>query len=174
MFAVRVVIGFLFISALWFTAAQGWCAEQNLDQQIAERTRQYQESLRQRALQLSPSLQAKIESQAQQTVAKGLEKWKKGEISIHIALPGRAESIRLARFVARHFPFPGSPSGAFGFGIGSFNAALTITTVQYFLKAWTIPVADSIIVHSSIYPFRQDCNSLSYFVRVVCTIVQRR
>jgi len=92
----RFTIVLLFISALLFTAVQGACAERNdvdtIDQQIAERTKQYQESLRQRASQLSPSLQAKIESQAEQTVAQGLEKLKNGELDLQIALPGWVET----------------------------------------------------------------------------------
>jgi len=174
----RFTIGLLFVSTLLLTAAGGWCAERNVpsdfDQQIAERIKQYQESLRQRAAQLSPSLQSKIESQAQQTVAKGLEKWENGEIDIQIALPDWVEVHRAAQFVAQHLPFPGSPAGSLAFGNSLLNAALTVTTVQYILKAWVIPVADLAVVRSSVCPSRQGGDVLSYFVGIVCTIVQRR
>jgi len=155
-------------------AAGGWCAEQSLDQQIAERTKQYHETLRQRAEQLSPSFQAKIESQAQRTVVVGLEKWKKGEIDIHVALPGMLETYRTVQFIVRHFPLPGSPAGSFAFGNSLFNAALTVTSVQYIIKALTIPVTEAAIVRSSVSTFRQNGNVLSYFVKIVSTIVQRR
>jgi hypothetical protein len=174
----RFPIGLLFLSALLLTAAEGLCAEHdvpnNLDQQIAERTKQYQESLRQRAAQFSPSFQAKIESHVQQTVAKGLEKWKKGEIDIHVALPGWAATYRTAQFVARHLPFSGFPAGSFAVGNSLLNAVLTVTTVQYVLKVLTIPVVDSASVHSSfVGTFRQNRNVLSYFIRIVCILVQR-
>ena len=179
---VRFLIGLLFASALLLTAARGVCAEQkepnnanNIDQQIAERAKQYQESLRQRASQLSPSVQAKIESQVRQTVTKGLKKWKNGEINVRIALPGWAETCRTARFIARHRPFSGSPAGSLDFGIGLGGVALTVTSVQQVLKTWAVSIADSAIVrYSSICSFRQNGNVLSYFIRVVCTIVQRR
>jgi hypothetical protein len=174
-----IITGLLFVSALLFTTAGGWCAEHNgpnnLDRQIAERMKQYQESLRQRAEQLSPSLRDKIESQAQQTVAEGLEKWKNGDVNIHLALPNWVETRCTAQFVARHLPFPGSPAGSLAFGISLFDVALIVTTVQYVLKTLTLPVADSAIVHSSsIRSFRQNGDVLSYFVRIVCTIVQRQ
>jgi len=175
----RSTTGLLLVAALLCTAIGGWCAEHNvpgnLDQQIAERTRQYQESLRQRAQQLSPSLQSKIDKQVQQTVAKGLEKWKNREIDVRLALPGWAESCRVARFVARHLPFSGAPSGSFEFGGGLLDAVLTVTTVQYVLKVLTISIADSAIVRtSSVRAPRQNGNALSYFIQVVCTIVQRQ
>ena len=179
---VRFLLGLLFVSALLFTAVQEVCAEQkepntanNIDKQIAERTKQYQESLRQRASQLSPSFQAKIESQARQTVAKGLKKWNNGELDLRIALPGWAAAQQAARFVARHLPFSGSPAGSWVFGIGLDSAALTVTSVQQVLKTWTVLIADSAIVRdASLGSFRQNGNVLSYFIRVVGTIVQRR
>jgi len=173
---VRFPIGLLFLSALLLTAAEGLCAENdnNLDQQIAERTKQYQESLRQRAAQLSPSFQAKIELHVQQTVAKGLEKWKKGEIDIHVALPGWAATYRTVQFVARHLPFSGFPAGSFAVGNSLLNAVLTVTSVQHVLKVVTMPVADSASIRSSfIGTFRQNGNVLSYFIRIVCILVQR-
>jgi hypothetical protein len=178
---VRFTIGLLFVSALLFTAARGVCAEQNtadnIDRQIAERTKQYQESLRQRAAGLSPSLRAKIESQARRTVAKGLTQWKSGELDIQIALPRLAAAQRVARFIVRHLPFSGSPFGSFAFGIGTYPAALTVTSVQHgvkkVLKAFIIPIADSVVLRSSIVP-QNGGGILSYFVRVVGTIILRR
>jgi len=168
---VRFAIGSLFVSALFFIAANGWCAEQNIDQQIAERTKQYQESLRQRAAQLSPSLQAKIESQAQQTVAKNTEKWKSGKINIRIALPQWAETQRIAQFVARHLPLPGSPAGSFVWRAGICDAVLTVPSV---LKFFAISVVDSIAVRSFVGLTPRNNDGISYFIRIVCTIVQRR
>ena len=174
MFFARFITGLLVVSVLLLTTTRGWCAEQNLDCQIAERTQQYQESLRQRAAQLSPSLQSKIEAQAQQTVATGLEKWKNSEIDIQIALPGWAETYRAARFIARYLPFSGSPAGSFAFGNSLLNAAMIVPTVQSVLKSWTIPFADLTIVRPSLGSFRQNGDLLAYFVGIVHTIVQRR
>ena len=175
MFPIRFTTGPLLVSALLFMAASGWCAEHSLDQQIAERMQQYQETLRQRAEQLSPSFQSKIESQAKQTISKGLKKWKNGEINIQIALPGLGETYRTAQFIARHSPFSGIPGSSSEFGNSPFGVALTVTTIQYVLKTLTLPVADSAIVRSySIGAFRQNRDVLSYFVRIVCTIVQRQ
>jgi len=177
--SARFTIVLLFVSALLFTTVQGWCAERNdvdtIDQQIAERMKQYQESLRQRASELSPSLQAKIESQAEQTVAKGLEKLKSGELDLQIALPGWVENQRIARFVARHLPFSGAPAGSFVFGIGMSNAALIVPSVQQVLKTLMVSIADSAIVRLlSVSSSQQNGGGSSYFIRVVCTIVQRR
>jgi hypothetical protein len=174
MFSIRFAIGLLFLSALCFTTASGRCAEQTLDQQIAERTKQYQESLRQRAAQLSPTLQVKIEAQAQQTIAKCTEKWKSGKIDIRIALPQWAEAQRIARFVARHTPFSGSPGGSFEFDIGTSAVALTVTSVQSVLKSFAISVIDSVAVRSFVGLFHRNNDDVSYFIRVVCTIVLRR
>ena len=171
---IRFAIGSLFVSALFFTAANGWCAEQTLDQQIAERTKQYQESLRQRAAQLSPALQAKIESQARQTVAKNREKWKNGKINIRIALPQWAEAQRIAQFVARYLPLSGSPAGSFALGIGTSAAALTVPSAQTVLKSFVTSVIDSIAVRSFVGLTPRNNDGISYFIRIVCTIVQRR
>jgi len=81
----------------------------------------------------------------------------------------------LTRFVAQHLPFSGAPAGSFVFGIGMSSAALTVPSVQQVLKALAIMVVDSAIVRSlSVCSLRQNGNILSYFIRVVCTIVQRR
>jgi hypothetical protein len=170
---VRIITASLFLSVLCFTAARGWCAEENIDQQIAERIRQYQESLRQRAAELSPSLQAKIESQAQKTVAQGTAAWKNGDVNLQIALPRLAEVRRAAQFVSRHLPFSGAPSGSLEFGIGIVDAALTVSTVQYVAKSLSILSAHC-IVRSLVRCSFQQSGGVSYFVRIVCTIVQRR
>jgi hypothetical protein len=163
MLSVRSLIGLLFFAALFFTAAKGWCADQSIDQQIAERTKQYQESLRQRAEQLSPSLRTKIESQAQTTVTKNTAAWKKGEVNLHVALPRLAEARRVAQFLARYSPFSGSPAGSLGFGSGIVPVALTVTTVQHVVKSVSISMVNSAIVHSLLLGlFRQDENVLSY------------
>jgi len=171
---IRSVIGLLFLSALFFTAAEGTCTEQNIDQQIAERTKQYQESLRQRAAHISPSFQSKIESQVKQTVSKGLAKWHSGEIGIQIALPCRAEAQRIARFIARHLPFSGFPAGSFVFGNGTSGVALTVTSIQSVLKPFAISAINSIAVPSFVGLFQRNNDGISYFVRIACTIVQRR
>jgi hypothetical protein len=165
----------LLLSALLLTAIQGRCAEpNNIEQQIAERTKQYQESLRQRASQLSPSLQAKIELQARQTVADGLAQWKSGKINVQLALPGRAETQRLAQFAARHLPFSGVPEGAWGFGINGSSAVLTVTSVQQILKTLTVSIADSAVIRSLCVGSPRHGIGISYFIRIVCTIVQRQ
>ena len=174
MLFVRFAIGSLFLSALFFTAASGWCAEKTLDQQIAERTKQYQESLRQRAAQLSPTLQAKIEAQAQQTIAKNTEKWKNGKINIRIALPQWAEARKIAQFVARHLPFSGSPAGSFEWRTGICDAVLTVTSVQSVVKSFAGSMVDSVVAPSFVGLFRRNNGGISYFIRIVCTIVQRR
>ena len=171
----RLTISLLFVSALLFTAAVGRCDEKNLDQQIAERTKQYQESLRQRAAELAPLIQAKIESQARRTVAKGLAKWKNGELHVRIALPQWAEAQLVARFVARHLPFSGSPSGLLVFGSGASGAAVTVTTGQHVLKSFSISAVDSAIsLSSSVCSSRHNSDVLSYFILVIRTVVQRR
>ncbi|MDR0326879.1 MAG: hypothetical protein LBI05_01140 [Planctomycetaceae bacterium] len=168
---VRFVSGTLCFIAVWLTAAAGWSAEQSIDQQIAERTQQYQESLRQRASQLSPSFQAKVESHAQQTVSRGLEKWKRGEVAIQVALP-RWSALQ---FVVRHFPFSGSPAGAFVFGGGTVSAALTVTTFQYVVKSVSTLSASFANLRSfAVSSLLQRNDGISYFVRIVCTIVLRR
>lgn len=174
MLYIRFVAGLLFLSALLWTAVSGQCAEQSIEQQISERMRQYQESLRQRAAQLSPSLQSKIESQSQQTVSKGLTAWKKGEVNIHIALPRLAEAQNFVRFIARHLPFSGFPGSSLEFGIGTADAALIVTTVQSILKSVWISSAHFTFLRSfTAYP-SQKSGSISFFVQVVCTIIQRR
>jgi len=167
----RLTIGLPFVSALFFLAASGWGAEQTLDQQIAERTKQYQESLRQRASQLSLSLQTKIETQAQQTVAKNKEKWKSGEISLRIALPRLAEAQRIAQFVSRHLPLSGSPAGSFEGKSGICDAVLTVSSV---LKTVAVAVVDPTVVRSFVGLTPRNNGNISYFIRIVCTIVQRR
>ena len=174
----RCIVGLSLISALLFTAGGGWCAEysavNNLDHQIAERAKQYRDTLRQRAQQLSPSLQSKIELQAQRTVVTGSEKWKNGEIDVQIALPGWVDAYRAAQFVTRHLPFPGAPTDSFVFGGGQIDAILTVTTV-HILKVLKIPATHSAIVrYSSIGAFWQNRTFLSYFTQIVCSIVQRR
>ena len=171
MLFLRFAIGPSFVFALFFTAANGWCSEQTLDQQIAERATQYQESLRQRAAQLSPSFQAKIEAQARKTVNKNRELWKNGEISLRIALPHWAVAQQIARFVARHLPCSGFPAGLFEFGVGICNAVLTITPV---LQSIAVSVVDSVVVRSFVELTPRNNEGISYFVRIVCTIVQRR
>jgi hypothetical protein len=186
----RFITGLLFASALLFTAAGGRCAERevsnglsvsndrnasnDLSRQIAERTKQYQESLRQRAAQLSPALQSKIESQAQKTVAQGLEKWTRGKIDLQMAIPGWMATYRTASFVARHLPFSGSPAGSLAFGSSRLSAALIVTTMPFSPQVGGMPVANSTIVRSSMGSLRQNGDALSYFVGIVCTIVQRR
>ena len=170
MFPVRSTIGLLFVSILLFTAERG--VADDLDQQIAERTRQYQESLRQRAAEISPSFQAKVESQVQQTIAEGLERWTNDEIDLRIALPCVAEVRRVAPFVARHLP--GLPDGPLTWRAGNCVAALVVTSVQLVLKSSAIPAANFVPVHSAVSPFRQSSERVSYFIQVVCTLVQRR
>jgi hypothetical protein len=151
----------------------------SLQRQVAERARQYQETLRQRAQQLSPSLQARIESQVQQTVAKGLATWNSGgfdggEWNIQIALPHWAEAWRVARFVARHLPFSGFPAGSFEFGIGAFPVAVVVPLPQ-FLKSLSSSAAHCAIIPSLAGNLsRQRCEVISYFVRIASTIVQRQ
>ena len=179
MLPARFSLGLLFGSALLFIAAEGNCAEQNcaehsIDRQIAKRTQQYQESLRQRAARMSPEFQSRIESQVKQTVSKGLAKWHSGEISIQIALPRRAEARRIAQFVARHFPFSGSPAGSLVFGSSTLVAAMIVVPVQHVLNSLTLPVADSAGICDSVNLFQQSSNVLSYFIRIACTIMQRR
>ena len=170
------VFGLLFFSALFFTAADGRCAGQNvvknLDQQIAERTRQYQESLRQRAAEISPSFQTKIEAQTEQTVADSLEKWNNGEVDIQIALPHLAELQRVLLFVHRNLP--GLPGDSLVWRASGCAAALVVTSVQFVLKSSAIPAANFAPLRSVVSPFRQGGGSISYFIRIVCTIVQRR
>ena len=170
---VRLAIGLLFVSAWAFTAASGKCAEQNIDQKIAERTKQYQESLRQRASQVSPAFQSKIEAQAQKTVAQGLKIWKKGELDMRIALPRWADTQRIVQFVSRHFSGSDTPDGAWGFGTSMLAVAVNVTPVQCVVKSFTIPVADFVLGYAGRL-FRLDGNNLSYFIRVVAAIVQRQ
>ena len=170
MFFVRLTIGLLFVSALLFTAVQG--AAGDVDQQIAERTRQYQEYLRQRAAEISPSFQAKIEAQTEQTVVKGLEKWKIGEIDLCIALPHLAEFQRIFLFATRHLP--GSPSDSPVWRAGGCTATLFVTSIQLVLKSSANYAANFASSHSAAYPFRRGGEGVSYFIRIVCTIVQRR
>lgn len=174
---VRVIVGLLFVCVVLCTAAEGWCAvhnDLNLDRQMGERAKQYCESLRQRAQQVAPSLQTKIESQTQQTVVIGLEKWKNGRINIQIALPGYVETYRVTRFFSRHVPFPGSPVGSFATGNSLFNAALTITSVLSILKSFAISVFDSTVVHSFVGLIRQGNEGISSFIQIVRTVVLRR
>ena len=168
----RFLVGALLVSVPLLTCGQS--VADNLDQQIAERTQQYQESLRQRTAQLSPSFQAKIELQTRKTVAKGLEKWKNGEISIRIALPRLAESQRIAQFVARHLPFSGSPAGSFVFGSRTLAIALTVTTGQHVAKPLAIPVFDLAPNRSCVVSEQHSGNILSFFIQIVHTIVQRQ
>ena len=155
--------------------AEGWCAEQNFAQQIAERTKQYHESLRQRAAHCSPLLQIKVESQARHAVAKGLKKWDSGELNIRIALPQSAEAQLAARFIARHLPCSDSPFGSLVFGIGTTTAALIVTSVQHVLKSFAIPIVDSTVVPASfVCSSQQGDDGISYFVRIIRTIVQRQ
>ena len=167
---VRLTIGFLLLFVLPFTAERG--VADDLDQQIAERTRQYQESLRQRAAEISPSFQVRIESQAKQTVAVGLEQWQKGELDIRIALPHWIESQRAARFVAQHLP--GLPTGSLIWGTSGYAAAFTVTSVQLVLKSPAIHTANAATMRSAVCPFQQSGEGISYFIRVARTIVQRR
>ena len=169
----RLLVGLLLVSTFLLACGQS-VAGGDLDQQIADRTRQYQESLRQRANQLSPSFQAKVESQTQQTVAKGLEKWKKKEIDIQIALPHLSEARRIAQFLARHLPFSSSPAGSFAFGSGNLGTTLTITTGQHVLKPISIPIANLMANLSFVVGIRQSENIPSFFLQIVCTIVQRQ
>ena len=173
---VRFVIGWLFVSALLLTAAMGWCADQNdttnLDLQIAERTKQYQESLRQRASQVSPSFQATIESQVRRTVAKGLAKWQNGEIDLCIALPNLAERQRVALFAIRHIP--GVPTGSLTWKSSDYVATVTVTSVRLVLKSPVISTANFAFIRSFFCSFWQSGECVSYFVRVVWTIVKRR
>lgn len=170
--ASRFVTSLLFFSAFVSTAAGGWCAEprtaDDIDQQITYRVQQYRESLRQRAEQLSPSLQSTIKSQVQRTVAKGLEKWKNGELHLWIALPARVEALWIAQFLARHTSFPGE---TLELGAGMFVATLTITSILHVLLSRAFPVDDVVVVRS-VDSHRQ--NDISYFIRIVRTIVQRR
>jgi hypothetical protein len=166
----RFLVASLLFSALSLTCGQSVAGD--LDQQIAERARLYQESLRQRAAQVSPSFQAKIESQTRNAVAKGLEQWKKGEISIQIVLPHWAESQRIAQFVARHLP--GSPPGSPEWNASNGTADLTVSSVKLVMKSLTISAVHFTSIRSVVYPFRQSSESISYFVRIVSTIVQRR
>jgi len=168
----RLLISLLLTFVLSLTCGQNVAG--SLDQQIAERASQYQESLRLRTAQLSPSLQTKIESQTQKMVTKELEKWKKGEVCIQVALPRRAESRRIAQFLARHLPFSDSPAGSFVFGGGILSTALTVSTGQHVVKPFTIPVFDLMTNRSFITGGRQSGNILSFFIRIVSTIVQRR
>ena len=174
MWYVRCAIGLLFCTTLLLSAADGRCAEQSIDQQITERTKQYQESLRQRAAQLSPSLQAKIEAQAEKTVEKNTAKWKNGEISLRIALPRLAEARWIAQFVAQHCPFSGSPNSSFEWKTGICDAVLTVTSVQSVVKSFAISVFDSAVVPSFVGLTSRNNGGISYFVRIVCTIVQRQ
>jgi hypothetical protein len=176
MLFVRLSTGLLFISALFFMAACGQCAEQTntLDQQIAERTKQYQESLRKRAASLSPSLQAKIDSQARQTVSEGMEKWKKGEVSLRIALPHWADARDTARFLARSLPFSGFPGSSFVFGSDAPTAAVVVVSVQHIVKLFTVPITDFAVNLSFVKLPRESGNVLSYFLLIVRSVVQRR
>jgi hypothetical protein len=174
MLSFRWSIGLFVVSVVFVSAANGKCAEQNIDQQIVERTRQYQESLRQRAAQLSPSFQAKIESQTQQPIAKCMKKWNNGEISVRIALPRLAEARRMAQFVTRHLPGSDAPAGSLGFGTGMSAVVLTITAVQHVVKSFTTPIADVARVRSGVSVYHQSGNLLSYFIQIACTVVQRR
>ena len=178
MSSFRLAIALLFVSALVFTAAESWCAEKHdietIDQQIAERTQQYLESLRQRSQQLSPSLQEKIETQTQQTIAQGLKMWKNGELPMRIALPRWTEAKRITQFVARHLPGSHSPAGSLDGRTGNCVAVLTVTTVPHVVKSFTSPVADSLSRHCVIGLLQHDNNVLSLFIQVVCTIVQRQ
>ena len=170
MSSVRFAIGLLFAFALLLTTEQG--TADSLDQQIAERTRQYQESLRQRAAEISPSFQAKIEAQAEQTVTQGLEKWHNGEIDICIALPQLAELQRVILFADRQTP--GSPSDSLYWRANGCAAALVVTSIQLVIKASASHPANFASSHSAAYPFRRGGEGISYFIRVICTIVLRQ
>jgi len=173
--SVRLTIGSLFVSVLLFAAVQGIAAGSDqhcLDRQIAERTKQYQESLRQRASEVSPSFQAKIEAQAERTVAGGLEKWNNGEIGICIALPHLAELQRVVLFVTRHLP--GLPGDSLLWKASGCAAALTVTSIQLAAKSPAIYTATFAPFRSVVSPFRQSSEGISYFILIVCTIVQQR
>ena len=170
MSCVRFAIGLLFVFALLFTAERG--AADDFDQQIAERTKQYQESLRQRAAEISPSFQAKIEAQAKQTVAVGLEKWNNGEIDICIALTQLAELQRVILFVAQQTP--SSPSNSLYWRANGCAAALVVTSIQLVLKSSAIYTTNSAPIDSAIAPHQQNSESISYFIRIVCSIVLRQ
>ena len=165
----RLSVGSLLVAALSLTCGQSIAG--NLDPQIAERMQQYQKSIQQRAAQLSPTLQAKIESQTKRTISKGLKKWKKGEVALCIALPQAAENQRIPQFVARHTP--GLPSGSLQHGICGSVVALTVTSLPWTLKSSATPAANFEFVRSTVCPLRQSEESVSYFVRIACTIVQR-
>ena len=173
MSVVRFAIGLLFISALLLTSGQGIASE--LDQQIAERARQYQESLRQRAAKLSPSFQSKIESQSLQTVACNMEKWNNGKVNIRIALPRWAEYQRFTLFVARHFPFSGGPDGSHVWEAINRIAALTVIPVSSVLKLSAIHAANFVPLRSVVPPsFWRGGVGISHFIRVAETIVLRQ
>ena len=167
---VRLVAGLPIVLSLFLTAGQVWA--DSLDQQITERARQYQESLRQRAAEISPSFQAKIEAQTEQTVAVGLEKWNNGEIDICVALPHLAEIQRVVLFVTRHFP--GSSGDSPVWRDGGCAAALVVTSIQLVLKSSASHPANFTSICSAVSPSRQSGASISYFIRIVSTIVQRR
>jgi len=170
MSSVRFAIGLLLAFALLFTTERG--TADSLDQQIAERTRQYQESLRQRAAEISPSFQAKIEAQAEQTVTQGLEKWHNGEIPLCIALPQLAELQRVILFADRQTP--DSPGDPLYWRAGGCAAALVVTSIQLVLKSSAIYTTNSAPIDSAIAPLQQRSESISYFIRIVCTIVLRQ
>ena len=168
-FPIRLAIGSTLLLALLLTAVNGRCADQlDVEQQIAERAKQYQQSLQQRAAEISPTFQAHIETKAQKTVEIGLEKWNNGEIGIQIALPRLAELQQIAQFLAQHFP-SGLPSGSFEWTASIGGAVLTVSPAPSVLKLATVFRANDV----SVRPFHRE-TSLSYFILIVCTVVLRQ
>jgi hypothetical protein len=164
----------VFSLALFLTAAGNVRAEQSgFDRQIAERAKQYQETLRQRTAQVAPSLKQKVESQTRQTVNNGLGNLKAGRISLRVALPQWHAAREIARFIAKYVPFSGFPS-SFGFGTGTAAPALTVPAGQHHVKNHSANVAGTAVQNAhSARPVSQTGNILAYYVRVVRTVVLR-
>ena len=149
----------------------------SVDRQIADRITQYRESLRQRAAEISPAFQAKVESQAEQIVADRLEKWYQGEVDINIALPHQAEKQRfetrqITQSLERHVPaLPGS-SLEWGYNIG--EAALTITSSQTVLQSLKNHRINVMNIPATVNSFRKNGVDVSPFLRVLHTVVLRQ
>jgi hypothetical protein len=147
-------------------AAQGLCAGQgveqgNFDQQLAQRSQQYADSIRSRAAHFSPQLRAKIDLQTKRTIAKGFE-----------ILRRQYRAEQLAQFLSRHSGTH-SPFGSFGFGSDNVEAVV-VPQVSRNVKQQVSSTFSTDGVESVSYRSTQNDDFLTGFALIVRTVVQRK